>query len=392
MPVIERIAEWLPELTAIRRHIHAHPELGFEEHETAALVVEKLRSWGIEAHPGIGGTGVVGVLKSDRPGRAIGLRGDMDALPMNEETGLDFASVHPGQFHGCGHDGHVTMLLGAARYLAETRNFDGTIHLIFQPAEEGLGGARAMIADGLFTRFPCDEIYALHNSPLDPPERLGLLPGLSHAGADFFDITLTGKGGHAAIAHLARDPIPAAAALVQALQTVVSRDADSRNALVLSVTRLEAGSAYNIIPETAVMSGTVRYLSDADRDMARTRIAEIADGVARGFGMTAEVKLWNVYDVLFNDPTLTERAAEICREVVGADNVYFRDGPFLGSEDFADMLKQVPGAFILVGQAGDVPVHNTRFILDDGILPVGASLLVRLAETRSVRRPAGQAS
>ena len=392
MPAIERIAAWLPELTAIRRHLHAHPELGFEEHETAALVAQRLGGWGIEVHTGIGGTGVVGILRSGRPGRTIGLRADMDALPMHEETGLDYASVHPGRFHGCGHDSHVAMLLGAARYLAETRNFDGTVHLIFQPAEEGLGGARAMIADGLFARFPCDEIYALHNSPLDPPDRVGLLPGLSHAGADFFDITLAGKGGHAAIAHLARDPIPAAAALVQALQTVVSRDAHAGHALVLTVTRLEAGAAYNIIPETALLSGTVRYLDDADRDLARARIASLADGVAQAFGMAAEVRQWNVFDVLYNDPALTESAAAVCRGIVGADNVYFRDGPFMGSEDFADMLKRVPGSFIIVGHAGDVPVHNPRFVLDDAILPVGASILARLAETRSVLPPAARAS
>lgn len=382
MPVVAQIAGWQAELTAIRRDIHAHPELGFEEFRTSALIAEKLGEWGIEVHTGIGGTGVVGVLRSGRPGRSIGLRADMDALPMDEETNLPYASIHPGKFHGCGHDSHVTMLLGAARYLAGTRSFSGNVVFIFQPAEEGLGGARAMIRDGLFDRFPCDEIYALHNSPLDEPGKVGVLPGLSHAGADFFDIRLEGRGGHAAMSHLAVDPIVATAALVQSLQTIVSRNVDVSQSVVLSVTRIEAGTAYNIIPETALVSGTIRYLRDSDRDLIRRRIAEISAGTAQSFGLSHEVKLWNVFDILVNDPQLSTAAAAICEAVVGRENVYVRPGPIMGSEDFADMLKLVPGAFITLGHSGTVPVHNTRFILDDDILPVGASLFARIVETR----------
>lgn len=261
MPLIDRIASYSDDLTAIRRDLHQYPEIGFEEVRTSGIVAKMLDDWGIEVHRGIGQTGVVGVLRGKLgEGRTIGLRADMDALPMEERTNLPYASQNPGRFHGCGHDGHTTMLLGAARYLAETRDFAGTAVFIFQPGEEGCGGARAMIADGLFERFPCDEIYALHNAPLDAPHRIGIKPGPAMAGADFFDFRIHGRGSHGATPEHSRDPIIVATALVQALQSIVSRNVSPFKQAVLSVTQIHSGSAYNVIPEEAVVSGTVRFL------------------------------------------------------------------------------------------------------------------------------------
>ena len=281
MPNIDRIDGYADELTAIRRDLHAHPEIGFEEVRTSGIVADKLKQWGIEVHRGLGGTGVVGVLKGKGSGgKRIGLRADMDALPMEENTNLRWRSTIPGRFHGCGHDGHTTMLLGTARYLAETRNFDGTVHFIFQPAEEGLGGARAMIKDGLFEKFPCDEVYGLHNAPDLNHGEIAILPGPAMAGADFFDITINGYGAHGAMPERSKDPIVIAMTLGQALQTIVSRNVDPLQAAVLSITQIHAGSAYNVIPGEAKLCGTVRAFSDEVRALIRERMRAICAGIA----------------------------------------------------------------------------------------------------------------
>ncbi|SCY80268.1 M20 aminoacylase family protein [Rhizobium sp. NFACC06-2] len=383
MPVIEKIAAFKEELTAIRRDIHEYPEIGFEEVRTSGIVAEKLAGYGIEVHRGIGKTGVVGVLKGSRgEGKTIGLRADMDALPMEEHTNLGYASKIPNRFHGCGHDGHTTMLLGAARYLAETRDFAGTAIFIFQPGEEGCGGARAMLADGLFDRFPCDEIYGLHNSPYDEPYRIGIKPGTSMAGADFFDFRINGRGSHGAMPEVSKDPIIVATALVQALQSVVSRNVSPLKSAVLSVTQIHSGSAYNVIPQEATVSGTVRFLDREVNEMIRQRMRSIAAGLAASFEVEIEVDIRNVFDVLFNTEDLVEGFAEAARDIVGDAMVYTKSEPIMGSEDFADMLHKVPGVYCTVGHSGNVPVHNPGFVLDDGILPVGASLLARIVERR----------
>ncbi|WP_284774465.1 M20 aminoacylase family protein [Agrobacterium sp. lyk4-40-TYG-31] len=383
MPVIEKIEAYKDELTAIRRDIHEYPEIGFEEVRTSGIVAEKLASYGIDVHRGIGKTGVVGVLKGNRgEGKTIGLRADMDALPMEEHTNLGYASKIPNRFHGCGHDGHTTMLLGAARYLAETRDFAGTAVFIFQPGEEGCGGARAMLADGLFDRFPCDEIYGLHNSPYDEPYRIGIKPGTSMAGADFFDIRINGRGSHGAMPEVSKDPIIVATALVQALQSVVSRNVSPLKSAVLSVTQIHSGSAYNVIPQEATVSGTVRFLDREVNEMIRQRMKSIAAGLAASFDVEIDVDIRNVFDVLFNTEELVEGFAEAARDIVGDAMVYTKTQPVMGSEDFADMLHKVPGVYCTVGHAGNIPVHNPGFVLDDGILPVGASLLARIVERR----------
>lgn len=383
MSIIERIGAFADELTAIRHDLHQYPEIGFEEVRTSAIVAEKLQSWGIEVHRGIGKTGVVGVLKGELgTGRTIGLRADMDALPMEERTNLGYASRNPGRFHGCGHDGHTTMLLGAARYLAETRQFAGTVVFIFQPGEEGCGGARAMLADGLFERFPCDEIYALHNAPHDDPYRIGIKPGPAMAGADFFDLRIKGRGSHGAHPEASRDPIIVATALVQALQTVVSRNVSPLKQAVLSVTQIHSGTAYNVVPEEAVVSGTVRFMDRDVNELVRTRMRSIAAGIAASFEVEIEVDIRNVFDVLINTEELVEGYLAAARDVVGDENVYVKSNPVMGSEDFADMLHACPGVYCTVGHAGNVPVHNPGFVLDDGILPVGASLFARIVERR----------
>ena len=377
------IAALTEELVAIRRDIHAHPEIGFEEVRTAAIVAAKLRSLGIEVHEGVGKTGVVGVLTAGSGGnRRIGLRADMDALPLNEETGLDFSSTIPGKFHGCGHDVHTTILLGAAQYLAESRNFDGTVVFVFQPAEEGLGGARAMLADGVFERFPVDEIFGLHNSSFQPHGVLHVSPGTSMAGADFFDIEIKGRGGHAAAPENSRDPLLAAAALTQALQQIISRNVAANDAAVVSVTELHAGSAYNIIADRAQLRGTVRALSDKVRAVIGERIRAIAAGIALAHDVEIEVKLRDVFSTLTNSDEQLEAVAEVGRAVLGEANVSTEPRRVLGSEDFADFLRVVPGAFFTVGHHGTVPLHNPKFVVDEGIIPIGVTLFGRLVEAR----------
>jgi hippurate hydrolase len=384
MSVIPKIDAFAHELTAIRQDFHAHPELGFEETRTSGIVAEQLRAYGVdEVHEGIGGTGVVGLIKGQGGGnRRVGLRADMDALPIEETSGVTFTSTNPGRMHACGHDGHTTMLLGAARYLAETRNFDGTVVLIFQPAEEGLGGARKMIEEGLFERFPCDEIYGIHNEPNSAPGVVSVTPGPAMAGASFFDITIRGTGSHAAMPHQSRDPIVIGSALVQQLQSIVSRNTEPTRPIVLSVTKFNAGSAYNVVPGTAVIAGTIRYFHDEVSELANLRIRELCAGLAMAYGVEIDVDLRNVFDVLVNDVELTTAYVAAAADVVGADFSTESTEQATGSEDFADMLKVVPGAYCRVGHAGNVPLHNSGFVLDDAILPVGASIYARIVEAR----------
>ncbi|MCB1433572.1 MAG: amidohydrolase, partial [Alphaproteobacteria bacterium] len=354
----------------------------FEEKRTSGVVAEKLRLWGIdEVHEGIGGTGVVGLIKGRGGGnRRVGLRADMDALPVTEATGLPHASTNAGTMHACGHDGHTTMLLGAARYLAETRNFDGTAVVIFQPAEEGLGGARRMLQEGLFERFPCDEIYGLHNDPSGKPRRFGLRKGPLMAGASFFDIRLSGKGSHAAMPHESKDVIFAATALVQHLQSVVSRNVAPQDPCVFSVTKMMAGSAYNVLPATATLGGTLRFFSTGVRDLAQSRVRSICDGFALAHGISIEVEFREIFDVLLNDEDGADALLAAAADIVGDDLVTDDETITTGSEDFADMLRAVPGAYGWLGHAGTIPLHNPGFVLDENILPVGASILARVAE------------
>jgi len=382
MPVIDEIRAFHDELTEWRRDIHAHPELGFEEKRTSDLVADKLEKFGIEVHRGIGKTGLVGRLRVGNSPRTIGLRADMDCLPVLEANAFAHRSRHHGRMHACGHDGHTTMLLGAARYLAKSRNFDGTVHFIFQPAEEGLGGARAMIRDGLFEKFPCDEIYGLHNAPDLNHGELAILPGPAMAGADFFDITISGYGAHGAMPERSKDPVVIAMALGQALQTIVSRNVSPTEAAVLSITQIHAGSAYNVIPGEAKLAGTVRAFSDEVRALIRERMRAICAGIAAAFQVEIDVDIRDIFSVLVNQEEYSRVVADVARTVVGPKNVSTRSQLKMGSEDFADMLQAVPGAYFWLGHDGSVPVHNPGFTLDDKILPIGASMFARIVETR----------
>ena len=383
MPTLDRIEGFADELTAIRRDLHAHPEIGFEEVRTSGIVAEKLASWGVEVHRGLGTTGVVGVLKGKGTGtRTIGLRADMDALPMEENTNLKWRSTIPGRFHGCGHDGHTTTLLGTARYLAETRNFDGTVHFIFQPAEEGLGGARAMIKDGLFKQFPCDEIYGMHNAPDLNHGEVSIFAGPGMAAADFFDIVITGFGGHGARPERSKDPVVIAMTLGQALQSIVSRNVDPLQAAVLSITQIHSGSAYNVIPDDAKLCGTIRTFDEKIRLQIRERMRALAAGIATAFDVEITVDIRDGFSVLINQEEQAKAIEDVARTIVGSENVFTTSQPKMGSEDFADMLHAVPGAYFWLGQEGSVPVHNPGYTFDDKALPIGASMFARIIETR----------
>ncbi len=383
LPIIDASTE---ELTEIFKDLHAHPEIGFTETRTAGIVADKLREYGVdEVHVGIGQTGVVGIIKGKRAGpRRIGVRADMDALPISEETNLAYASTNPGVMHACGHDSHTTMLLGAAKHLAATRDFAGTAVMIFQPAEEGLGGARDMIRDGLFDRFPCDEVYGMHNSPNGTPGSVGICKGAAMAGASFFDITVQGKGSHAAMPHQSRDPLVIASDLVGSLQTILSRNLAPLDTCVLSVTQLHAGAAYNVVPDTATLAGTIRYFKDEVCTLAETRMRELCAGFAVAYGVTINIDVRNVFDVLMNDSELSDAYMEAAADIVGRENISDTDQPATGSEDFADMLKVIPGAYCRIGHSGTTGLHNPSFFLDPEVLPVGASIMARIVERRLV--------
>jgi amidohydrolase len=385
MAVIERVAQYHDDLTSWRRDIHAHPELGFEEHRTSDLVAAKLAEFGYEVFRGIGRTGVVGRLRAGISPRSIGLRADMDALPIDEATNLPYRSRHDGRMHACGHDGHTTMLLGAARYLAETRNFDGTVHLIFQPAEEGLGGGEAMVEDGLFDRFSCDAIFGMHNRPGLAVGKFQIRTGPMMAGGGYFDITVTGRGAHGARPEAGIDPVIVASHIATALQTVISRNVRPLDTAVLSVTQIHAGDAYNVIPERAVMRGTARAFDQNTLALIEQNMARIAAGVAGGFGATAEVDFRVIFPPLVNDAGEAEFIAETATELVGAENVNRNGNLVMASEDFSYMLNRRPGAYIQIGNgdaAGGCEVHNPGYDFNDAALPFGASLFARLVERK----------
>jgi amidohydrolase len=388
MQIIERIAAFQDQLAEWRHDIHAHPELGFEETRTAEFVARKLAEFGCEVFPGIGKTGVVGRLRAGNSKHSIGLRADMDALPVEEATNLPYRSRHEGRMHACGHDGHTTMLLGAARYLAETRNFDGTVHLIFQPAEEGLGGGAAMIADGLFDRFPCDAIFGMHNWPGLGAGKFQLRTGPMWAGAARFDITVNGRGAHGARPEAGIDPVVAASHIAIALQTIVSRKVRPIDTAVLSLTQIHAGEAYNVIPERAIIRGTARSFSRETMAMIEQNMRRIAGGVAGALGASAELDFRTSYPALINDANEAAFIADVAAELVGEDNVD-RDGePAMVSEDFSLMLERRPGAYIQIGNTdtpGACGLHHPGYDFNDTLLPLGASLYARLAEKKLAR-------
>jgi hippurate hydrolase len=383
--IIEEIADRHGELTAWRRDIHAHPELGFEEHRTSDFVAAKLREFGLDVHTGIGKTGVVGTLRVGNTTRSVGLRADMDALPISESNTFAHRSVHEGKMHACGHDGHTAILLGAAQYLSATRNFDGQVNFIFQPAEEGIGGARAMIEDGLFDQFPCDCIFGMHNRPSLPVGKFAVRAGAMMAGGAFFDIDITGKGAHGARPETGIDPIIAASQIVLALQTIVSRNARAVDTAVLSVTQVHSGDAYNVIPHTARMSGTVRAFSKDVMALVERRLREISSAIATGMGATVAVDFRNTFLPTINDLQEAEYAARICSDLVGTGNVV-RDPPLImASEDFSYMLDKVPGCYINIGNGGresDCEVHHPAYDFNDDAIPLGSSFFARLVEKR----------
>jgi hippurate hydrolase len=372
------------DLVAWRHDFHRHPELGFEEHRTAGLVAERLRGFGLEVHTGIGRTGVVGVLKGRLgPGPTIGIRADMDALPMQEENRFAHRSTQPGKFHGCGHDGHTTMLLGAARYLAATRNFRGQVVFIFQPAEEGLAGGKAMVEDGLFERFPCDQVYAAHNWPEEPLGTVVVRSGAIMAASDFLDIEIEGVGAHAAMPHRGVDPVLVACHVVTALQSLVARNVNPQDAAVLSITKIEAGSAYNVIPRTVLLSGTCRTFDPQVRDLMEAGIERVATGVAAAFGASARLAYRRNYPPTVNTSAETEVVRRAAARVVGAENVVSDRKPSMGGEDFAFLLERRPGSYVWLGQGGGPSacnVHHPQYDFNDALLPLGASLWASLVE------------
>ena len=382
MPVINRVAEFQREIAEWRQDFHRHPELQYEVHRTAGRVAELLRGFGVdEVTTGIGRTGVVAVIRGRNggAGKVIGLRADMDALPIAERTGRPYASATPGRMHACGHDGHTAMLLGAAKYLAETRNFDGTAVLIFQPAEEGGAGGRAMLEDGLVERWKIDEFYGLHNMPGMPAGQFGIRPGGIMAASDEFQITIEGEGGHAAMPHNTIDPVIVAAQLIIALQTIVSRNVDPMREALLSVTMVEAGTAFNIIPRAVKLTGTVRTLDESVRKFMEDRIRQVTDGICTTFGARSSVYYRYGYPVTVNAPGPTEFAAGVARAVSGATSVE-ADGT-MGGEDFAYMLQARPGAYIFLGNGNSTELHSDTYDFNDDIIPVGVSYWVKIVET-----------
>lgn len=382
MPIINRFADLHEDVVSWRHDFHQNPELQYDVHQTAASVVEKLKSFGVdEVVTGIGRTGLVGVIHGRREGRTIGLRADMDALPIKEATGKPYASKNEGVMHACGHDGHTAMLLGAARYLAETRNFAGRAIVIFQPAEEGGAGAKAMIDDGLFEKWQIDEVYGLHNLPGLDVGKMAVRPGPIMASIDDFFIELTGRGGHAALPHTTIDPVVVGVSLVQALQTLVARNVDPIQSGVVSVTRFHAGDATNVIDNSAHIAGTVRSLTPEVRDLLEKRIHEVAAGVAATFSAKIDVKYKRNYPITHNHQEQTRFAADVAREVVGGDNLNAETAPLMGGEDFAFMLEHKPGAYLFIGNGDTANVHNPLYDFNDDAIPYGCSFWSRLVET-----------
>ncbi|MEZ5728579.1 MAG: M20 aminoacylase family protein [Burkholderiaceae bacterium] len=390
MSIVPEIADQHAEMTGWRRDIHAHPELGFQENRTADMVADRLESFGITVHRGVGKTGLVGVLKNGGSARTIGLRADMDALPILEENGFDHASRHKGVMHACGHDGHTTMLLGAAKYLATTRRFEGTVNFIFQPAEEGLGGALAMLEDGLFDRFPCDSIFGMHNRPRLPVGRFAVRSGPMMAGGAFFDIDITGKGAHGARPETGIDTLLVGVQIASTLQTIVSRNVPPLQTAVLSITQFHAGDAYNVIPQHARLSGTVRAFSKEVMAMVEANMRRIAESTAAAFGASARVDFRVNFAPTINDPEQAAFAASICDGLVGADRVDREPPLIMASEDFSFMLEQRPGCYINIGNGdgdGACEVHNPAYDFNDESLPLGASFFARAVEAKLA--PAG---
>jgi hippurate hydrolase len=391
MNLIDRIVQFRAEIQAIRRDIHAHPELAYAEHRTGHKVAELLESWGIEVHRGLGGTGVVGVLRNGGGRRSVGLRADMDALPIAEANRFAHASTHEGVMHACGHDGHTAMLLAAAKYLAETRPFDGTVNFIFQPAEEGGAGAQRMIDDGLFDRFPCEAVFGMHNWPGYRVGQFGTRPGPMMASGNRFEIKVTGKGAHAALPHLGVDPIYVAIQIAQGLQGIVTRNKKPIDAAVLSITTIHAGEAINVIPDTAVISGGVRTFETAVTDLVEERMRRIAELTAEAHGAVAQLTFARYYPATVNDPEQAAFAAEVAAEMVGRDNVFAPCEQTMGSEDFSYMLQARPGAYVFIGNGegthrlpghgeGPCMLHNASFDFNDELIPIGATFWVRLVE------------
>ena len=383
MPIVNRVAAMSEEVTAWRRDLHEHPEIGFEVHRTAGIVADKLRAFGCdEVVPGVGRTGVVGIIKGRKTGsgKVVGLRADMDALPIQEATGVAYASKAPGKMHACGHDGHTTMLLGAAKYLCETRNFDGTVVLVFQPNEEGLTGSLAMIEDGLIERFGIQQIFGMHTSPNHELGKFAICDGPMLAACDKFTIEITGKGSHAARPHEGIDPVVVAAQTIMALQTIASRTIDPLDAVVVSTCMVRAGDAFNIIPQSVGLTGTIRTLSEVVREKTHARLRAIAEGTAALFGATAEATFEGDVPVTVNDVEKTKFATAVAGEIVGRDNV--KDmRPIMGAEDFSHMLRKRPGAFIMIGNGVGPGLHNPGYNFNDAAIPIGVSYWVRLAET-----------
>jgi amidohydrolase len=379
---IDRARSYQTELVAIRHDIHAHPELGLEEVRTAELVAKKLEEWGIEVHRGVGVTGVVGVLRNGNGQASVGLRADMDALPILEATELPYASQNSGKMHACGHDGHTTMLLGAAKYLAETRNFNGTVNFIFQPAEEGVGGALAMLKDGLFERFPCNAVYGMHNRPGLPVGKFITGPGARAAGGAFFDITITGKGAHGAHPQQSIDPVLVACHLGTALQSIVSRNVSARDTAVLSITRIQSGDAYNVIPQTAVMAGTVRTMQRDTMKLIEANMERLTTAIAAGFGAEAKLDFRVIFASMVNNDVEAGLYGDAAAELVGETNLDRHSPPGMGSEDFSFMMEQVPGAHINLGNGDSAALHNHKYDFNDETIPYGVALYGTIVEKK----------
>ncbi|MBN9527383.1 MAG: amidohydrolase [Alphaproteobacteria bacterium] len=384
MGVIDRIKAFHPELTEIRRDLHAHPETAFEENRTADIVADKLQSWGLEIHRGLAKTGVVGTLKAGRANRAIGLRADMDALDLIELNEFGHKSRHEGKMHGCGHDGHTVMLLGAAKYLSENRNFDGTVHFIFQPAEENLAGGKVMIDDGLFEKFPVESVYGMHNMPGLEVGKFAVRVGPMMASADMFTVKVRGVGAHGAYPHKGVDTVLVASEMVVALQSIVARNVDPLEPAVISVTMFQSGHTTNVIPEHALLGGTVRAFRPEVQDLLERRMREVLDGIARAHGAEVELDYQRRYPPTINTADETELAAAAAGMVVGPENVVHNMAPSMGAEDFAWMLRERPGSYVWIGNGageGSCMVHNPRYDFNDEVLPIGSSYWVRLVET-----------